>query len=517
MAAVGVYIHREKPAFEAVALVQLATTTTQSTSSLAIDSSASLVNSPQVAALLSKKDPVGADVSASLNSSTNAVAIAGRSPTAEGAQASANAYANAFVAYLRAEAASQLSELSKQESAAAAALNKLNSQVTPNTSSGQENPVLQAKIATALQTYSSLLSQVNALEVAPPPAALAQLAGPGGSTLSSKSKLLSVAGLIGLIGGAAIALLRARLDNRLREVADIEAVVDLPSLAELPNDVASRKSEALPVVVRPRSLLSQSIRELRTSIQVLIEEGGTPVVLITSPGASDGKTYVTANLAVSWAMSGKRTVVVSGDMRRPRLEALLGGTRGSQGVANLVAEARREEAEWTGSSGADEYELEPGLAEADFGPMIGERTDVLRVGNERPLRRQVARALLATDTAELAVLPAGPSPKDPADVLATEEMATLIGRLREIADIVLIDSPPVLAVADAAILATYADAVVIVATVGKTTNDMLAQTAKRLIGSRANVLGVVLNRSRSLASKAYPQYYAADPEANGQG
>jgi Mrp family chromosome partitioning ATPase len=492
-------------------LVQLDPSTAQSTSASAIDTSPSLVNSPQVAAFLPKADPVGHDVSASLDSTDEVVAVVGRSPDPVAAQSSANAYAAAYVAYLRSEAAAQLAGLSKQESEAEAALTKLENQVPPGVNANDVSPVLSAKIATATQTYSTLISEVSAAEGAHPPAAMAELAGPGGSTLSSKPKVLGVALLIGLIAGAAIALLRAQLDDRLREVVDVEAAVALPSLAELPYDRDSRSTDLLPVTTRPRSLLAQSVRELRTSIQVLLDGEETPVVLVTSPAPADGKTYVTANLAVSWAMSGKRTVVVSGDMRRPQLEGILGGPRGRRGVANLVAEARREEAELAGRV---PYEAEPdeGPAAGEFGPVPGERTDVLRVGNERPLRRQVARALVATETQELAMLPAGPSPKDPADVLATPEMGTLIARLREIADVVLIDSPPVLAVADATILAGYADGVVIVTSAGKTTQDMLAQATKRLGGSRAALLGVVLNRSRSVSTKAYPGYYgAAEP------
>jgi polysaccharide biosynthesis transport protein len=511
--AAAIYLHREQPVYQATASVQLSasdapSSTSGSTPSSGINSSPALVTSQQLTKLLPKNPLVTSDVAASFDSSTGILALTGKSSLPSGAQATANAYAEAYVAYLKQEVQAQINVLNLQ-------LTKVQASITQLAKEKKKNPpgtspaLIEALSTAAIQNYTTIQGQLTAIETSPAPAQMAQSAGPGVAKASSKTKVLGLAVLVGLIAAAGIALIREQLDTRLRDPLDIEGMADSPLLAELPYDRESaRRPNELAVVEGARSSFSESIRELRTAIQVLLDTANCPVLVITSPEPSDGKTLVTANLAASWALSGKRVIVVSGDLRRPRIEQLLGTPPGADGVATILQSSLRE----GGDSGASSRSPSRGTDGRrtvywDVKPDAADAGEPLSA-DTLPSRRQVARSLHGTEIVDLAILPAGPSPADPADLLATLEMAVLITRLREMADVVLIDSPPVLAVADAAILGTYAEGVVLVATAGKTTAEILERTVRRLAGAQANLLGVALNKSQRAAGQAYPQYYA---------
>ena len=102
-------------------------------------------------------------------------------------------------------------------------------------------------------------------------------------------------------------------------------MIDGPLLGELPQDADVKKGEvSIALVQAPQSSLSEAVRDLRTSLRVLLVEQQSPILVVTSPEPGDGKTFVTANLAASWALTGSRVIVVSADFRRPRLEEAFG-------------------------------------------------------------------------------------------------------------------------------------------------------------------------------------------------
>ncbi len=131
---------------------------------------------------------------------------------------------------------------------------------------------------------------------------------------------------------------RDQFDDRLRNTPDIASVTESPILAELPEDNEVRSGKvAIAMLQAPQSLMAESIRELRTSLRVILDDTPFPVLVVTSPEPGDGKTFVTANLAAAWAMAGSKVIVVSADFRRPRLEEIFGlEVTGQPGLSNLI-------------------------------------------------------------------------------------------------------------------------------------------------------------------------------------
>jgi capsular exopolysaccharide synthesis family protein len=169
-------------------------------------------------------------------------------------------------------------------------------------------------------------------------------------------------------------------------------------------------------------------------------------------------------LAASWALTGKRTILVCADLRRPRIHEFFGGSEMDKGLAEILA-------------------------------------------GRTSSAQETANLLRETPIEGLSFLPAGYPQGDPADGLASTTMTRVIEQLRELADIVIVDSPPVLAVADAAIAAVHADGAIVVVRANKTLTRDIAETMKRLRAGSVNVVGVALNRVRHVTRSAYGDYY----------
>lgn len=211
----------------------------------------------------------------------------------------------------------------------------------------------------------------------------------------------------------------------------------------------------------PRSAAAEAYRALRTNIQFASPDKPLRTLLATSTSPEDGKSTTLANLAITLAETGARTVLVDADLRRPAQHALFGLTN-DVGLTSLML------------AGAE------GLA---------------------PTRIPVQ----ATAVQNLGVLTSGPLPPNPAELLASRRMGEVLTTLAGLADYVLFDTPPIIAVTDAAILAPRVDGVLIVVRAGKTKRD-LAVKAKRLLAQvNAPVVGVILNDA-SLDTKAYGYY-----------
>ncbi len=140
----------------------------------------------------------------------------------------------------------------------------------------------------------------------------------------SAKKIAVLALLVGLLCGAGIALVLEQLDVTVHAGSDVEESLKLPVLGELPTDRSLRQGESSIASVRGSgSALGESLRDLRTSLQVILEDEGQPagskVLVVTSPAPGEGKTFVAANLAAAWAMNGRTVVVVSADLRRPEI------------------------------------------------------------------------------------------------------------------------------------------------------------------------------------------------------
>ena len=290
---------------------------------------------------------------------------------------------------------------------------------------------------------------------------------------------------VGLLLGIGLALLREHAQNRIRSLEEIERLTSLPILAQLPFDEASTSEPAeVAVLTRPLSPLAEGVRSLRTSIRYLGADGPVKVLLVTSALPGEGKSLVAANLAAAHARAGHRTVLVSADLRRPGASRMFGVAASAPGLTNVVVQ----------SFPADAADGDATLASN------GPGTEVARTATA---------ATVATSHRLLRYLPSGPTPPNPAELLGSRRMLEVVEELAASADVVVVDTPPLLPVTDAAVLAAKADGVLLVAAVGETRRDALNRAKAVLDGTKARVLGVVANKMPRTSGAYSYSYYVA--------
>ena len=308
---------------------------------------------------------------------------------------------------------------------------------------------------------------------------------------------------LGLLLGIGVAFVRETVDDRVRDRAEIEEATGLPVIAELPIDEDIAKSpERLPALDRPHAPIAEAMRSLRTNLAFLAVEAPLHRLVVTSPGPGDGKSLVAMNLATAYAQAGFETILVSSDLRRPRLDDVFTGRLSasaagiaatSPGLTQLVAGLASHPS--GGNGRAD------GGAGADSG--AGART-----------RIEVEAALVGTGIANLRFLPAGTRPPNPAELLGSRRMTEVLDHLSALADVVILDAPPALAVTDAAVLAAKADGVLVVAALGETHRTALSRLRSSFGESATRLLGVVVNKVEPKRGYHgyyhYRDYYATD-------
>ena len=294
--------------------------------------------------------------------------------------------------------------------------------------------------------------------------------------------------LLGGILGAGIVLLREQLDDRLRTVADVERVLDLPILAQLPVDDSA--GSGVSAISHPHSPLSEAVRSLRASVQYTGLDRPLKSIVVTSAMPAEGKSVVSANLASVCALAGHRTVLVGADLRRPRLSAMFDVKSSAPGLSDIVAGLNGLDPEIPGSG--------TGVAPAPEAPVgIGGRL-IKPMGN-------------------LVFLPAGRTPPNPAELLGSRRMNNVLSELSAGADVVVIDTPPLLPVADAAIVAAQVDGVILVVALNETREDTARRAVAILAGTNARILGVVVNKAPRESVPYYYNGYSAEPGDLGSG
>ena len=272
-----------------------------------------------------------------------------------------------------------------------------------------------------------------------------------------------IAGLLGLAIGLGIAILLARVDTRIRSKSVAEQGFALPVLAEIPLIPRSQR-DTIVSADEPTSLPAEAFRLLGTEVarwsikngkaKAAFASSNEPrALLVTSSGPSEGKTTVAANLAVALAETGKRVIVLACDFRHPDVHRFFG-------VPN-----------------------DTGLV------------DALSTANGRPLLDQCT---WDTPHESVRVVPSGPSRETPSMLLSSEHMRAAVAEAKAVADIVVLDSAPILAVSDAAYLLPFVDGVLVVARAGWTRPEIAARTTEVLERLGAPILGVVLNAAKEI-------------------
>lgn len=403
----------------------------------------------------------------------------------------------------------------RREAALTRELEHAKSELLDQSSAGVELTNLQVEIATSRDLLDKLLRQQSETEVA----ARLQTTRetnvrivdralvPGGPFRPSLRENLAMGLGLGLLLGIGAAFLIEYMDRTVKTPEEIERRLRLPNLAVIPDvgaagrhgrgrgygygygygvrkrkasraglpDLTERKDpdrgpdqiELVPHE-RPRLSVSEAYRSLRTAL-LLSSAHELGVVAVTSAGSGEGKTATSTNLAVVMAQLGRRVLLIDGDLRKPRLHEVF-GVSNRVGLVNVLA------------------------------------------GGEDP-----SRVTLPADIANLCILPSGPSPPNPSELLASDRMRQLLRRARSLFDFVIIDTPPVLAVTDATIIGSQTDGVVLCLRAGKVLREDARGCRDRLLMNDVKILGTVLNRHRDAGGPGrkyyYYEAYAAEAQA----
>lgn len=285
----------------------------------------------------------------------------------------------------------------------------------------------------------------------------------------------------GLLLGIVAAFVRENLDDSIVTPDQVEETAWFPVLSHIPiareADLASSKPSADGtrndpsfLISRPSSPISESYRALRTAIQLSTVDVPLRTLLFTSPMGSDGKTTTTYNMAIAFAQKGIRVLLIDADMRKPRLHNLMGIPR-APGLSEVLTNGVR------------------------FNDAVRQHASVLT----------------------LFQLPAGTYPPNPADLLGSKHMETLLEEALKQYDLVVLDSPPMLMVTDPVILSTKVDGTILVVRSGQTTKTLLRRASEMLLRSSGRTLGIVINGLDTRSVEYYYSYgYYGDNEYNSE-
>jgi succinoglycan biosynthesis transport protein ExoP len=337
---------------------------------------------------------------------------------------------------------------------------------------------LTQEIATNTQLYNTLFQRQKELEVSnvdsgssvtiATPARL-----PRSPIGPARSRNIIVAFLLSLGIGVGLAFLLDYLDDTLKSVEDVDRYIHLPALALIPalrNErtllknknpapADGKENTALALIEDVRSPVTEAYRHLRTSL--LLSSAGQPpkTILVTSSQPSEGKTTTAVNTAVILAQTGAEVLIIDCDLRRPRVHTHF-NLSNARGVTNYLA----------GETNIDElmqpYEKLPNLK----------------------------------------IMPSGPVPPNPAELLSSDEMRKLLNTVSERFTHIIVDSPPAISFTDASILSTMIDGVMLVVHGGKSSRAVVRRAKQQLLDVGAHIYGVVLNNVKLEGSNSYYYY-----------
>lgn len=277
---------------------------------------------------------------------------------------------------------------------------------------------------------------------------------------------IGVAVLAGLLAGVSLALFFDYMDTTIKTREEVEAlgipflgiIPSVPGLAGEGWEVA--RERYLYAYNYPKSAFAEFVRNIRTNVSFMVRPDGGPPrrLVITSAGPREGKTTSSINLGITFAATGKRVCLVDADLRRPSLHHAF-GLSNEAGFSSLIhGEVRAE--------------------------------DVVQ----------------PTPQPGLFIIPSGPRPPNPAELLGAPGCVAALDRLNELFDLVIVDTPPVVAVTDAVVLSAHVDGVILVIKSFKVARDLVLQAKRQLKDVDANLVGVILN-DFDIQRKSYGYYY----------
>ncbi len=316
------------------------------------------------------------------------------------------------------------------------------------------------------------------------------------SPINTQSKItVAMGSLLGIVLGMVLAFVAENLDTSMGTIEDVENSLKLPVLGVVPSITygehkrvsffsrfkKEKKDEAkiryirLISHYRPTDPTAESFRSIKTNIMV---SQSRKVILITSAGPQEGKTTILINLGIVFAQEGLKTVLVSSDLRRPAIAESFGLDR-KPGLSDLVRGT---------------VSLEDTIR-STVDMILGD-VDIDNITSHPGLDH-------------IKIIPAGSSSLNPTEILHSKEVDAILSRLKKEFDVVLLDAPPVLPVADVSVLAPRVDGVVLCYEIGRTSRHALIRAKIQLEAVGAKILGVVLNHTKpqTEALEVYPYYY----------
>jgi len=461
-----------------------------------VSTQAAIASSPAVAAAALKLAPDIHDMTARklLKASTvtadpiaTIVSFAVQYHTKAGAVALANAYAKAFAGYSQNQTKLDISHKTQayndQIDVLQGQLTRVIDQEAVDSASGNKQAlhddyISQNRIQNSIDKLNGSVTELagqrtdQLFRVQSPAAGAAQLA--------PNTKRNTVVGVIlGLVLGIGLVFAREAFDTRIRSAEQVAAELGLPLFGRLPRpDKDMRKHDQLTLLADPHGIHSEAYKKLRVSLDFANLDPQAQMLLVTSAVAQEGKSTTAANLAVAMAASGKNVILVDLDLRAPYLDRFFGLT-GRPGVTDVIL----------GNATLDEA-LVP----------------VVVPGAPDPGARRNGHGTEPAGSL-LHVLIAGEPPSDPSSLLASKALATLLAELRERAETIVIDTPPVLPVADTMGLTSQADAYMVVSKLDLVRRPMLHELRRELGTARALGLGVVVTDAESESGYGYGGAY----------
>lgn len=371
---------------------------------------------------------------------------------------------------------SQLAELEKQL--------EIFTQQADYAAAPEEKERLDGKVTQYQEIYSNLLQSYESVRLSEAQAvsSVVQVEPASANNEPVKPKVMQntlLAAVVGFLLAAGVIVTREAMDDTIKIPEDITRKFNLPILGVI-NQHAT--VEGNPITLSdPRSPTAEAYRTLRTNVSYTSVDKPLRMLLVTSSEPGEGKTTTICNLAVVLAQNGKKVIVADCDMRHPRVHTYFG-------LSNRVG----------------------------MTSLFSQSSDLMK-GSRQPTRLE-----------NLSVVSTGALPPNPAELLGSQKMQAILATMRQNADIVLVDTPPVLAVTDAAVLAPAIDGVLLVVRPGKTRATALRQTLDQLSQVNARILGVVLNGVVTRGSyygyhykyhrnySAYQNYYGQKQEGKGK-
>ncbi len=430
------------------------------------------------------------NVTAEADPSANVINVTALWPDAKGAADLANAFATEFMLWRQETLQKSLDS----------AIRQIDEQIALTQKGSLERTTLTERRG-QLEVLKPLVSGGLALgEAAQPPSSPS-------SPKPVRNTALAVAAA--LVFGVGLAFLRDSLDVRLHSAREIAEHTTLPVLAEIPElPRRGRGAGRLIVLDDPRSPGAESYRFLRTNLDFINFNHDTKIILVSSPMPSEGKSTTIANLAIALMRADKRVAIVDADLRRPSLHRFF-QTANLRGVSDVVtgASSLREATQslaLNGSTPASPLGASPGnlkiITLARTVPTIGARREGEGGDGEQG----------ALDGGRLLLLPSGPLPPNPGEIVGSQQFGDILREYGKQADYVLVDAPPMFAVGDAAAMASWADGLLVVLRLDQTSAETLAQVKDFFSRTPTRPLGVIVTGVRRGDKGAYymQRYYA---------